>query len=101
MEILSLLQSLQFSLPQSERADLERKLEQHINYLINHDFGRLTQLLYTVDVDEQKLRTVLLQQPEQDAAQIITELILRRQEEKTQSRQQHKNIPTVEEDEQW
>lgn len=101
MEILSLLQSLQFSMPQPERTELERKLAQHINYLINHDFGRLVQLLYTVDVDEQKLKSILLQQPEQDAAQIITELMLRRQEEKAQSRWQFNNLPVADDDERW
>lgn len=101
MEILSLLQSLQFSLPQAERAELERKLEHHINYLINHDFGRLIQLLYTVDVSEQKLKTILLQQPEHDAAQIITELILQRQQEKAQSCRRFNHMPIADDDEQW
>lgn len=101
METLLLLQSLQVEMPQRERAELEQKLEAHINYLINHDFRRLTQLLYTVDVDEQQLKITLLQQPEQDAAQIITRLILARQEEKRQTRQLFPNSRSADAEEPW
>jgi hypothetical protein len=101
MEIMSLLQSLRFSLPQHERAGQERKLEQYINYLINEDFNRLVQLLYTVDVDEQKLKSILLLQPEQNAAQIITRLIVLRQQEKEQSRRRWGSIPMEDDEERW
>jgi hypothetical protein len=76
-------------------------LEQYIQFLINDDFTRLVQLLYTVDVDEQKLRRVLLQQPERDAAAVITNLILTRQEEKRQSRAQFKMAETDSGEERW
>ncbi len=100
MEILPLLQSLQFAMPQAERASLECKLEQHISYLINHDFSRLLQLLYTVDVDEQSLKTILLQQPDRDAAETIAALILARQKEKIETRQQFRNSH-MPDDERW
>src|SRR3954453_8786212 len=87
MEILSLLQSLQVALPDAEKQQVKQRLEQHINHLINNDFSRLVQLLYMVDVNEQKLKSILQQQSDRDAAQIITELIIARQEEKAQSRQ--------------
>jgi hypothetical protein len=64
MEMVSLLHSLQFPMPDNDRKALEHQLEQYIRFLINHDFSRLVQLLYTVDVDEQKLKGVLLLQPE-------------------------------------
>jgi hypothetical protein len=101
MEIVSLLQSLQAELPPAEREAQKLRLEHQINYLVHHDFSRLVQLLYTVDVDEQKLKSILLQQPCRDAAQIITELLITRQEEKMQSRQQHGLIHEFDDEEQW
>ena len=101
MDLIPLLQSLQFSLPEAEQVQQKKKLEQYINFLINNDFNRLVQLLYTIDVEEEKLKTILLQQPEQDAASIITELILRRQEEKLRYRQQHSTASALDEEERW
>jgi hypothetical protein len=87
MEILSLLQSLDVALPEAEQQQVKQRLEDYINYLIANDFSRLVQLLYMVDVDEQKLKSILRQQPERDAAQVIAELIVTRQQEKARSRQ--------------
>ena len=102
MEILSLLQSLEVSLPEAEKQQVKQRLEAHVNYLINNDFGRLVQLLYLVDVDERKLKSILLQQPEQDAAQIIAELIIKRQEEKARSRQWFTTpAPEMDNEERW
>lgn len=97
MEPVALLQSLQFPLPEAEQKGVKQQLERYINYLVQHDFGRLVQLLYIVDVDEQKLKSILLQQPGQDAAQIIAGLIISRQEEKARSRQFHTAAPDTEE----
>jgi hypothetical protein len=101
MEMVPLLHSLQFPMPDDDRKAIEHQLQQHINFLINHDFGRLVQLLYTVDVDEQKLKAVLLQQPERDAAAVITNLILTRQEEKRQSRTEYNMAETEGDEERW
>jgi hypothetical protein len=101
MELVALLQNLQTPLTDSDRQQLKQRLEEHINFLITNDFNRLTQLLYTVDVDEQKLTLILAQQPGHDAAQIITDLILCRQEEKARSRAQFRAAPLVDEEERW
>jgi hypothetical protein len=101
MEMVSLLHSLQFPMPDNDRKALEHQLEQYIRFLINNDFSRLVQLLYTVDVDEQKLKGVLLLQPERNAAAVITELILTRQAEKKQSRAQFKMAETDGDEERW
>jgi len=70
--------------------------------LINKDFDRLLQLLYRVDVSEQKLRKMLSDFPAADAAGIISNLLLERQLQKIKSRREHaqrdENIP---EDEKW
>jgi hypothetical protein len=52
-------------------------------------------------VDEQKLKTILRQQPECDAAQIITELLLARQEEKMQSRRHATRAEAIGDEERW
>ena len=101
MEPVALLQSLQCPLPERDQKELKQRLEDYINYLIQNDFGRLVQLLYTIDIDEQKLKHILLQQPEHDAAQIITDLIFSRQQEKRNSRQEFTQASAIDEDERW
>jgi hypothetical protein len=84
-----------------ERADLKQKLASYINHLLLHDFNQLVQLLYRVDVNEQKLKQLLLKNPQTDAADLISELILVRQEEKLKTRQAFKKDEDVNEDDKW
>ena len=53
-----------------------------MNYLLVHDFNLLIQLLYRVDVDEEKLKKLLQEQPHTDAAVLITDLLIQRQKQK-------------------
>jgi len=57
-----------------------------INDLILRDFSRLIQILYRVDVSEQKLKDLLKQYPNTTAGSIIAPLIIERQEKKIESR---------------
>lgn len=50
----------------------------YIRHLILHDFNKLIQLLYRVDVDETKLKT-LLKDSKEDAAELIARMIIDRQ----------------------
>jgi hypothetical protein len=59
--------------------DARQKLVAAINELIQHDFNRLLHILYRIDVDEDKLKSALRQQPDRDAAEIIAELMIERQ----------------------
>ena len=59
-----------------------------INDLISEDFNALVQLLYRVDVNEKKLRDILKQNENTDAAPLIAELIIRRQLQKIESKKQ-------------
>jgi hypothetical protein len=76
------------------------QLKQAVNDLINYDFDSLLQLLYRVDVSEQKLRNMLADFPAADAAGIISNLLLERQLQKIKSRHEHAqrddNIPDEE-----
>ena len=80
---------------------MQKKLEDYINYLINHDFERLVQQLYTIDVDEKKLKDLLQQHPHTDAAALISHLMMERQLQKEQLRQQFTTTPGPDDEEKW
>ncbi|HWJ91042.1 MAG TPA: hypothetical protein VNR87_08005 [Flavisolibacter sp.] len=65
-----------------EQEEQRRWLIEHVNYLLVHDFNLLIQLLYRVDVDEEKLKKLLQEQPHTDAAVLITDLLIQRQKQK-------------------
>lgn len=69
-----------------EATALQDQLYVAINHFITHDFERLVQLLYRIDISEDKLRRALQQQPKQDAALLISKLIVERLQEKKESR---------------
>jgi len=50
----------------------------YINDCINHDFNKLVQLLYRIDVSENKLKTILQSHPNEDAAKLIAAVIIER-----------------------
>jgi hypothetical protein len=62
--------------------DIRQRLISLINELMNTDFHALIQLLYRIDIEEEKLKHDLQQYPESDAASIIADLIIRRQVQK-------------------
>ncbi len=69
---------------------LEAQLAEKINTLIQRDFGALVQLLYRIDVPEQKLRRMLETNNGQDAGRLIARLIMERQWQKIESRRQYR-----------
>ena len=79
-----------------EEADLRIIMAKKINDCLNSDFQKVVSILYRVDVDENKLRTILRENPDKDAGLIITDLIIERQIAKIKSRretpQRDKNI---------
>ena len=72
-----------------------------INDLINDDFQALVQLLYRIDVNEEKLKNLLKQNKNADAALIIAELIISRQLQKIESKKQFKNAKKNDVDDSW
>jgi hypothetical protein len=69
-------------LPGTDKEDNLQQLAMVINDLIVHDFERLVRILYRVDVDEQKVRKLLLDCPQADAGILIANLLIERQEQK-------------------
>jgi hypothetical protein len=83
--------------------ELRQQLINHINYLINHDFEKLVYYLYRIDVDEQKMKAVLDKVAGENAALLITDLIIDRLQEKAQSRKQFtfRDKKDIDENEKW
>ena len=82
--------------------DLRKKLSELINDLINTNFEKLVQLLYRVDIDEIKLKTILQEYPGHDAGETICDLIIERQIQKIKSRQQFSQRDNkIDENEKW
>ena len=65
---------------------LEDLLAEKINSMIQRDFGALVQLLYRIDVSEDRLRRILNADTGEDAGRIIARLIMERQWQKIESR---------------
>lgn len=101
MELTHVLQTADAALPAPEKQKRIEQLEHYINNLIHNDFSQLVQLLYTVDVDEQGLKNALQQQPEQDAAHLIANLVWIRAEEKARARRQFTKPPPQDSEERW
>ena len=72
-----------------------------INELINKDYARLVALLYEIDIDEEKLKLLLLDNKITDVGHIIAALIIERQSAKVETRQQYKRNEEIDENEKW
>ena len=82
--------------------EIKAILMQHISHLIDHNFEKLVFFLYRVDVDETKMRALLEQQQEKDAAGLIADLIIERQLQKIKSRQEFSDRDkNIDENDKW
>lgn len=78
-----------------------KALCEKVGEMINNDFSKLVQLLYRMDVSEEKLRNLLLHKPDQDAATLIAELMIERQLQKIKSRKENKRTGNIPEEDAW
>ncbi len=81
-ELIVAIQYIQLSVSDDLRTIILTQIEQ----LIQHDFGRLIQILYSIDVSEEKLKHTLITHKDVNTADVITDLIIQRQIEKWNSR---------------
>jgi hypothetical protein len=82
--------------------ELKSQLISYINDLIQNHFEKLVSLLYRIDVSEAKIKSLLQQQPGEDAAKIIAALIIERQLQKIKTRQQfNQRDNNFDEEEKW
>jgi hypothetical protein len=72
-----------------------------INHLIITNFNSLVNILYRLDVSEQKINDALSGHPGTDAASLIADLILERQLEKIRTRNLFKSNNDIPEEEKW
>jgi hypothetical protein len=87
---------------QINEQQLISQLETYVNQLIVHHFEQLVSLLYRIDVSENKITQVLQQQAGEDAAKLITRLIIERQLQKVASRKQYtRKFPEADDEEKW
>ena len=77
---------------------LEAALAEKVNAMIQGNFDQLLQLLYRIDINEQRLRRLLVENEGEDAGQIIARLIMERQWEKMESRRQFRQDKTTDGD---
>jgi len=96
----NLLKTFTTNLSSLQREELHQQLTGCINYLLVNDFSRLVQILYRVDVDEKRLKHLLQANPRVDAAILITDLLIQRQEEKNQIRNSFP-LQDITDDEKW
>ncbi|MGZ3854439.1 MAG: hypothetical protein ACXVBX_16715 [Flavisolibacter sp.] len=95
------LLQLRKQLTETEREGLKRQLIVHINDLLLNDFNRLVQILYRVDVSEQKLKNLLKDNPQTDAAVIIADLLIERQDQKIKTKQSFRSNDNIASEEKW
>ncbi|HMG83763.1 MAG TPA: hypothetical protein VK559_12055 [Ferruginibacter sp.] len=82
--------------------ELEELLTIYANQLIQKDFQKLVTALYRIDVSEAKLKYLLQLQRDENAGNIIAKLIIERQLQKMESRQQFNTPPKdISEEEKW
>jgi hypothetical protein len=76
-------------------------LTSYINELIQHNFQRLVQLLYRIDVNEARLKHLLRENKDKEAASIIAALIVERLQEKIKTRAKFKQDSNIPDQEKW
>ena len=81
--------------------ELEQLLAERVNTMIQRDFGSLVQLLYRVDVSENRLRGLLQENAGEDAGRVVARLILERQWQKIETRRQYRRDAGGGDEERW
>jgi ABC-type proline/glycine betaine transport system substrate-binding protein len=75
-----------FDLPdQQQEEKLRGVLISSFEYLINHNFAKLLQILYRADVDQNQLKQLLENDNQGNAAEVIADAYLRRQKQKVET----------------
>ena len=101
MDVTLFMQTWNPSLPTEKKEELKKELALYINDLLLHDFEKLVQLLYRIDVPEKQIRKVLEENKEKDAGDLLAELLIKRQEEKIALRHTFPPAEDIPEDERW
>jgi hypothetical protein len=97
------VEQLSLTLEKYSRDDqqLKTNIQQLVNDLIVHDFNQLVNFLYRMDVNENKLKKLLHDNPATDASVIITDLLIERQLEKIKTKMTFKSKDDIDDNEKW
>ncbi|HEY8401402.1 MAG TPA: hypothetical protein VIK89_09080 [Cytophagaceae bacterium] len=76
----------------SDTRELELKLAQLIEALLKDNLPELMQILYRIDVDEQKVKKALITPFSEEAAENIARLIIQRLIQKIEIRKRYSNL---------
>lgn len=82
-------------------AALESLLADKFNTMIAKDFSGLVQFLYRIDISETRLQNLLKENAGETAGVIIARLVIERQLQKIQTRQQFKTGDPLSDEERW
>ncbi len=93
--------SLAENIDQTNNGEIKEKLIVLINELINNDFPSLVQLLYRIDVDENKLKQNLKHHEGADSASLIAEMIIKRQLQKLKTGNESSGTQNQSDEESW
>lgn len=87
---------------QSSFVEMKKILSEYVNQLILHDFEKLVRMLYRIDVNENRLKHILIENPNENACDLIAEMIIERQIQKINTREQfNTNRSEDAEEERW
>ncbi|WP_316747955.1 hypothetical protein [Pedobacter gandavensis] len=70
-------------------AEIKERLVQAFAYLLDNDISKMMNILYRADVDEEKLKSLLINNSELPSAEVIAEAYLERQKEKIETRKKY------------
>ena len=83
------------------KVDFINHLAIEINRLIQYDFQKLINILYRLDIDEEKLKQMLADYVHDDAGYIIAQLVVERQLQKIKTRRQMRRDENINEEDKW
>ena len=81
--------------------EFQIRLATKIEELLQKDLVRLINILYRLDVDEEKLKTQIANQPVTNAALLISKLIIERQIKRLETRWQQGKREDIPDGEKW
>jgi hypothetical protein len=99
------IEELLFEVPQylsTEEWKAKRAaIETYIAALIERNFARLLEILYRVDINEMRIKTLLADTSDTNSATLITNLIIERQLQKLAFRQSQQPDTDIPEQDRW
>lgn len=86
LEIVSIQLRQDFELASTNQTDIRKLLTQKIEELLQHDLSKLMNILYRIDVSEEKVKTAFQQQEFFQIAAQLSDLVIQRQQQKMKYR---------------